>query len=110
MPPLVCFGAVIPKRQVRRAVMRSLLKRQIRGAFARHAATLPEGLWLVRVRQPFTTAAFPSAASERLRMAVRKELDELFAPSALRADRADGTSAAVPASSAVRAYDKRPAR
>ena len=37
---LLWVGAVVPKRHARRAVTRSLLKRQIRGAFERHAAAL----------------------------------------------------------------------
>ena len=47
------LGCVVPKRHARRAVTRSLLKRQIRGAFDRHAAALAGGLWLVRLRAPF---------------------------------------------------------
>jgi len=72
------LGCVVPKRHARRAVTRSLLKRQLRGAFERHAARLPLGLWLVRLRQPFPIASFPSARSESLRLAARTELDGLF--------------------------------
>jgi len=69
---------VVPKRHARRAVTRSLLKRQVRGAFERHEAALPQGLWLVRLRQGFAVAEFPSARSAALQLAARTELDQLF--------------------------------
>jgi len=72
------LGSVIPKRHARRAVTRNLLKRQVRAALARHAGTLPSGLWLVRLKAPFAPASFPSAASDALRVAARGELDTLF--------------------------------
>jgi ribonuclease P protein component len=78
------LGYVVPKRHARRSVTRSLLKRQVRGAFERHASGLPGGLWLVRLRQPFVVSAFPSAASDALRQAARQELEGLFAPGAPR--------------------------
>jgi ribonuclease P protein component len=73
------IGCVVPKRHAKRAVTRSLLKRQVRGAFERHAAGLPPGLWLVRLRQPFAVADFPSARSAALASAARSELDGLLA-------------------------------
>ena len=73
------LGAVVPKRHARRAVTRSLLKRQIRAAVERHAPRLPAGLWVVRLRAPFDRAAFPSAASAALRAAARDELDVVLA-------------------------------
>ncbi len=84
---------------------RSLLKRQVRAAADRlaglpaaaqaGAAPSPEllpsaahglaaGLWIVRLRSPFERQAFPSAASEALRSAVRSELDLLLAAAVLR--------------------------
>jgi len=72
------LGCVVPKRHARRAVTRSLLKRQIRGAFQRHAAGLPAGLWLVRLRAPFAAAEFVSASSPRLAVAAHDELDRLL--------------------------------
>jgi ribonuclease P protein component len=71
-------GAVVPKRHARRSVTRSLLKRQIRSALARHAAALAPGLWVVRLRAPFDKAVYPSAASEPLKRAARAELETLF--------------------------------
>lgn len=79
LPTARWLGCVVPKRHARRAVTRNLLKRQVRGAFERHAAALPLGLWLVRLRQPFPVASFPSARSEALQLAARSELDGLLA-------------------------------
>lgn len=76
------LGCVVPKRHARRAVTRTLLKRQIRVAFERHAATLPGGLWLVRLRAPFSPAEFVSARSLLLSEAARTELDHLLAGAA----------------------------
>jgi ribonuclease P protein component len=78
LPGACWLGSVIPKRHARRAVTRNLLKRQVRAALARHAAALPAGLWLVRLKAPFVPAQFPSAASGALRAAARGELDTLF--------------------------------
>ena len=72
------LGAVVPKRHARRAVTRSLLKRQIRTAFRRHRASLPCGLWVVRLRSQFGRDEFPSAASEALRQAAAEELAALL--------------------------------
>lgn len=73
------LGTVVPKRHARRSVTRTLLKRQIRAAVDRHAAVLPHGLWVVRLRAPFDKQQFPSAASEALRRAAREELDAMLA-------------------------------
>lgn len=75
----VWTGAVVPKRHARRAVTRTLLKRQIRTAFERHLPELAPGLWVVRLRAPFDKTQFPSAASAPLKLAARSELDRLFA-------------------------------
>lgn len=72
------LGCVVPKRQARRAVTRNLIKRQIRSAAQRMESGLPSGLWLVRLRQGFPVAEFPSADSSRLRHVLRDELDRLF--------------------------------
>ncbi len=71
-------GCVVPKRHAKRAVTRSLIKRQIRAALDRHAGALAQGLWLVRLKSPFAPAQFPSAASLALRRAARAELDTLL--------------------------------
>jgi ribonuclease P protein component len=72
------LGCLVPKRHARRAVTRSLLKRQMRAAAERHAGTLAPGLWLLRLRSGFATSQFPSASSEALREAARLELDTLL--------------------------------
>lgn len=82
LPDRVWFGCVVPKRHARRAVTRNLLKRQMRGAFQRHAGSLPGGLWLVRLRSPFAVADFVSARSTALASAARGELDGLLAQAA----------------------------
>jgi ribonuclease P protein component len=72
------LGTVVPKRHAKRSVTRSLLKRQMRAALARHAGQLPPGLWLLRLKAPFVKQDFPSAASDALRAAALAELDLLF--------------------------------
>jgi ribonuclease P protein component len=77
------LGVVLPKRLARRSVTRNLLRRQIRSALQRHLAGLQPGLWVVRLRAPFAPADFVSAASTRLRVAAREELDGLLAAGAV---------------------------
>ena len=72
------LGLVVPKRHARRAVTRTLVKRQIRNVAAACAAQLEPGLWVVRQRSPFDPKQFPSAASEALKEAARTELRALF--------------------------------
>jgi ribonuclease P protein component len=79
------LGAVVPKRHARRAVTRTLLKRQIRAVVEERAADMLDGLWVVRLRAPFDKAAFPSAASEAFRLCARDELERLLGAAAQRA-------------------------
>jgi ribonuclease P protein component len=72
------LGMVVPKRHARRAVTRTLLKRQIRNVAAAHADSLAAGLWVVRLRAPFDKSRFVSAASNDLKKAAREELDQLL--------------------------------
>lgn len=80
------FGLVLPKKQARRSVTRSLLRHQARESLRRHAPALRERLarhadvdgWVLRLRAPFDRQQFPSAASDALSLAVRQELDELW--------------------------------
>jgi len=72
----------VPKRHARRSVTRSMLKRQMRAAAQRHEGGLAQGLWLVRLRQGFPVAQFPSADSDALRAAACTELDRLFGQAA----------------------------
>ena len=71
-------GAVVPKRHAKRAVTRSLLKRQIYAAAERHRDGLAPGLWIVRLRSPFDRTQFTSAASDVLRRGARAELEALL--------------------------------
>ncbi len=77
--PSVWLGMVVPKRHARRAVTRTLLKRQIRSVALDRSLPLATGLWVVRLRAPFDRSVFPSAASEALRRYARAELQHLFA-------------------------------
>jgi len=76
LPDACWLGAIVPKRHAKRPVTRSLLKRQIRAAFATQP-DLPPGLWVVRLRSPFDRKLFPSAASDALRAAAHAELAQL---------------------------------
>ena len=89
----------MPKRNARRAVTRSLLKRQMRNAALRRidalasaeetvadeTAALRAGLWVVRLRAPFDRSKYPSAASDALRSAARAELDAVLRRAARKA-------------------------
>jgi ribonuclease P protein component len=72
------LGLVVPKRHAKRAVTRTLVKRQIRNVAAACAPQLEPGLWVVRQRSPFDPKQFPSAASDALKEAARDELRALF--------------------------------
>jgi ribonuclease P protein component len=80
------LGLVLPKKQARRSVTRSLIRHQAREALRRHApAVWTQGRygaeldgWVVRLKTPFDRQLFPSAASDALKLAVRQELDELW--------------------------------
>ena len=73
------LGLVVPKRHARRAVTRSLLKRQMRAHAQSSRSRLPPGQWLIRLRAPFDPRLFTSAASNRLREAAGSELAQVFA-------------------------------
>lgn len=83
-PGTLWLGAVVPKRHARRAVTRSLLKRQIRAVVTGHADSLAGGLWVVRVRAPFDRRHFVSAASDELKRTARVELELLLCDAAQR--------------------------
>ena len=68
---------VVPKRHAKRAVTRTLLKRQIKAAMARQVQ-VPPGLWVVRLRAPFDRAVYISAASDALGEAARDELSQVL--------------------------------
>jgi ribonuclease P protein component len=72
------LGLAVPKRQVREAATRNLIKRQAREAFRRQRHQLRPGLWLLRVRRGFDRRLYRSATSSVLRLAARAELDALL--------------------------------
>ena len=72
------LGCVVPKRHARRAVTRTLIKRQMRSVFERHTQGLASGLWLLRLSQGFAVSEFVSARSAPLALAVRSELESLL--------------------------------
>jgi ribonuclease P protein component len=80
------LGLVLPKKQARRSVTRSLIRHQAREALRRHAPAVAESSrfgfdtdgWVVRLRAPFDVKLFPSAASQALNAEVRRDLDELW--------------------------------
>lgn len=78
------LGLVVPKRHAKRAVTRTLVKRQMRAVFADQAAGLAAGLWVLRLRSGFPVQAFPSASSDALRAAVRAELTTMLQRAASR--------------------------
>lgn len=73
------LGLVVPKRFAKRAVTRTLIKRQIRAAVSRCDANLAIADWVVRLRAPIDRQCYPSARSVALALALRVELDLLFA-------------------------------
>ena len=73
------LGHVLPKRHAPRSVTRNMLRRQVRAAMLRQQSGLRPGLWLVRLRQAFPAAQYPSADSAALRSAAAAELDQLLA-------------------------------
>ena len=81
------LGTVVPKRHARRAVTRSLLKRQMRAVVQHAAAGLPPGLWVLRLKAPFDKQQFPSAASAPLRALARGELSTLLQRAMQRASK-----------------------
>lgn len=68
------LGLIVPKRHARRAVTRSLVRRQAKSVLGAFADRLSAGDWVLRLRQGFDVRQFPSAASDALRRAVRAEL------------------------------------
>ncbi|RYE57517.1 MAG: ribonuclease P protein component [Hyphomicrobiales bacterium] len=74
----VWVGAMVPKRWAKRAVTRNAIKRQIYNVSASHGAALPRAAHVVRLRAAFDRKDFVSASSERLKAAVRAELQQLL--------------------------------
>jgi ribonuclease P protein component len=70
----IWLGTVVPKRHARRAVTRNAIKRQINTVVLACVGSLSQGLWVVRLRSPFSRDEFLSASSPQLKVAVRDEL------------------------------------
>jgi ribonuclease P protein component len=69
---------VVPKRHARRSVTRNLIKRQMRSVMTEQAASLPQGLWVLRLKAAFDRTLFRSPGSQALRVAAREELGLLL--------------------------------
>jgi len=78
----VWIGAMVPKRWARRAVTRNAIKRQIYQISSGCEAGFLHAAHVVRLRAGFDRKEFVSASSDRLKAAVRAELDQLFARAA----------------------------
>ncbi|BEP64287.1 hypothetical protein GmRootV213_48410 [Variovorax sp. V213] len=78
----VWLGAMVPKRWARRAVTRNAIKRQIYTVSAAPDAGLPRAAHVVRLRAGFDRKEFVSASSDKLKAAVRAELQQLLARAA----------------------------
>lgn len=76
------LGVVVPKRWAKRAVTRNTIKRQIYAVSTDASCQLPPAAHVVRLRSGFDRAEFISATSDKLKMAVRAELQYLFARAA----------------------------
>lgn len=75
----VWVGAMVPKRWARRAVTRNAIKRQIYNVTAAAPeASLPQAAHVVRLRAGFDRKQFVSASSDKLKAAVRTELQQLL--------------------------------
>lgn len=77
--PDVWMGAMVPKRWARSSVTRNAIKRQIYHVSARFGDRLPVAAHVVRLRSTFDRKRFISASSVQLKLAVREELEQLFA-------------------------------
>jgi ribonuclease P protein component len=73
------LGVVVPKRWAKRAVTRNTIKRQIYAISTASGCALPVAAHVVRLRAGFDRAEFISATSDKLKIAVRAELQHLFA-------------------------------
>ncbi len=72
------LGVVVPKRWAKRAVTRNTIKRQIYAVSTTPSCHLPSAAHVVRLRAGFDRAEFISATSDKLKSAVRAELQSLF--------------------------------
>jgi ribonuclease P protein component len=69
---------MVPKRWARRAVTRNAIKRQIYIVSVQPDTSLPKAAHVVRLRAGFDRTQFVSATSDKLKAAVRAELQQLL--------------------------------
>ena len=79
----VWMGALVPKRWARRAVTRNAIKRQIYSVSVDFESVLARAAHVVRLRTTFDRSQFTSATSDRLKEAIRGELQQLFAKASI---------------------------
>ena len=72
------LGVIVPKRWAKRAVTRNTIKRQIYAVSTASGCAMPVAAHVVRLRAGFDRAEFISATSDKLKIAVRAELQQLF--------------------------------
>ena len=77
--PAPWLGVLIPKRWAKRAVTRNTIRRQIYEVARGGETALPQAAMVVRLRSEFSRKQFISATSDPLKLAVRTELQSLFA-------------------------------
>jgi ribonuclease P protein component len=82
--PVTWIGAMAPKRWAKRAVTRITIKRQIFAVSGEFESALSPAAHVVRLRCSFDRAQFISATSQALKVAVRQELQQLFAKATAR--------------------------
>ena len=73
------LGVIVPKRWAKRAVTRNTIKRQIYAVSTDAGCSLPVAAHVVRLRAGFDRTKFISATSDKLKIAIRAELQHLFA-------------------------------
>jgi len=83
---------MVPKRWARRAVTRNAIKRQIYTVSAAPDIGLPRAAHVVRLRAGFDRKEFVSASSDKLKGAVRAELQQLLARAARSSSPASSSS------------------
>ena len=72
------LGVIVPKRWAKRAVTRNTIKRQIYAVSTVSGCAMPVAAHVVRLRAGFDRAEFISATSDKLKIAIRAELQQLF--------------------------------
>lgn len=76
------LGVLVPKRWAKRAVTRNTIKRQIYAVSTamsqHHPSPFQAAAYVLRLKFGFDRAEFISATSDKLKTAVRSELQQLF--------------------------------